>query len=67
MDFPPHYNVKEKEVLQTSEKYFVSNLPLIYAVMKYKDQMIAGMMENLMNHPENLTPNWLLTIKVIKF
>lgn len=43
----PRYDVKGKEVLQTNEKYFVSDLSLIYAVMGYKDRMIAGMLENL--------------------
>lgn len=43
----PRYDVKGKEVLQTNEKYFVSDLSLIYAVMGYKDRMIAGLLENL--------------------
>ncbi len=43
----PRYDVKGKEVLQTNEKYFVSDLSLIYSVMGYRDRMIAGMLENL--------------------
>ena len=43
----PRYDVKGKDVLQTNEKYFVSDLSLIYAVMGYKDRMIAGLLENL--------------------
>lgn len=41
------YDVKGKEILKTLEKYFVSDLSLIYAVMGYKDRMIAGMLENI--------------------
>jgi len=41
------YDVKGKEILKTLEKYFVSDLSLIYAVMGYKDRMIAGMLENV--------------------
>lgn len=43
----PRYDIKGKEILQTNEKYFVSDLSLIYSVMGYKDRMIAGMLENL--------------------
>lgn len=43
----PRYDIKGKERLQTNEKYFVSDLSLIYSVMGYKDRMIAGMLENL--------------------
>jgi predicted AAA+ superfamily ATPase len=41
------YNVKGKEILKTQEKYFVSDPALIYAVMGYKDRMIAGILENI--------------------
>ncbi|WP_455668961.1 ATP-binding protein [Phocaeicola sp.] len=41
------YDIKGKELLQTNEKYFVSDLSLIYAVMGYKDRLIAGALENL--------------------
>lgn len=43
----PRYDIKGKEILQTNEKYFVSDLSLIYAVMGYRDRLIAGMLENL--------------------
>ena len=33
--------------MQTNEKYFVSDLSLIYAVMGYKDRMISGALENI--------------------
>ena len=43
----PRYDIKGKEQLQTNEKYFVSDLSLIYAVMGYKDRMISGALENI--------------------
>ena len=43
----PRYDIKGKELLQSHEKYFVSDLSLIYAVMGYKDRMIAGALENM--------------------
>lgn len=43
----PRYDIKGKELLQTNEKYFVSDLSLGYAVMGYKDRMIAGALENI--------------------
>ena len=38
----PRYDIKGKELLQTNEKYYVSDLSLIYALMGYKDRLIAG-------------------------
>ena len=32
----PRYDIKGKEILQTNEKYFVSDLSLIYSVMGYR-------------------------------
>ena len=43
----PRYDIKGKEQLQTNEKYFVSDLSLVYAVMGYKDRMISGALENM--------------------
>lgn len=43
----PRYDIKGKDLLQTNEKYFVSDLSLIYAVMGYKDRMISGALENI--------------------
>lgn len=43
----PRYDIKGKELLQTNEKYFISDLSLIYAVMGYKDRMISGALENI--------------------
>ena len=41
------YDIKGKELLQTNEKYFVSDLSLIYAVMGCRDRFIAGALENV--------------------
>lgn len=38
---------RANEILQTNEKYFVSDLSLIYSVMGYRDRLIGGMLENL--------------------
>lgn len=43
----PRYDIKGKELLQTNEKYFISDLSLMYAVMGYKDRMISGALENI--------------------
>lgn len=43
----PRYDIKGKEILQTNEKYFVSDLSLVYALMGYKERMIAGALENI--------------------
>lgn len=43
----PRYDIKGKEILQTNEKYFVSDLSLVYAVMGYKNRMISGILENI--------------------
>ncbi len=41
------YDIKGKELLKTQEKFFVSDTALIYAVMGYRDRMIAGVLENI--------------------
>jgi uncharacterized protein len=41
------YDIKGKEILKTQEKFFVSDLSLVYAMMGYRDRMIGGMLENL--------------------
>ena len=43
----PRYDLKGREQLQVNEKYFVSDLSLIYAVMGYKDRQISGALENI--------------------
>ena len=41
------YDIKGKELLKTNEKYYVSDLSLIYSVRGYTPELIAGMLENL--------------------
>lgn len=43
----PRYDVKGKEILQTNEKYYIGDQSLVYAVMGYKDRLIAGILENI--------------------
>lgn len=43
----PRYDIKGKEVLKTNEKYFIADQSLLYAVMGYKDRLIAGILENI--------------------
>jgi predicted AAA+ superfamily ATPase len=41
------YDIKGKEILKTQEKFFVSDLSLVYAMMGNRDRMISGMLENI--------------------
>ena len=41
------YDIRGKEILKTLEKFYVSDVSLIYATMGYKDQMISGLLENI--------------------
>lgn len=41
------YDVKGKEILKTQEKFYVSDVSLIYALMGYKNRMISGILENV--------------------
>ena len=43
----PRYDLKGKELLQTNEKYFVSDLSLIYSRKGYTPELISGLLENL--------------------
>ena len=43
----PRYDIKGRELLKTQEKYFVGDHSLLYAVMGYKDRLIAGVLENI--------------------
>jgi len=43
----PRYDIKGKEVLQTNEKYYVSDVSLIYSVLGYRDRFISGILENI--------------------
>jgi len=41
------YDIKGKEILKTQEKFYVSDVSLIYATMGYRDRMISGILENI--------------------
>jgi len=41
------FDVKGKEILKTQEKYYAADTALLYAVMGYKDRIIAGVLENI--------------------
>src|SRR5690554_2259778 len=41
------YDIKGKEILKTQEKFFASDVALIYALMGNRDRMISGILENL--------------------
>ena len=40
------YDIKGKKILETQEKYYLSDLGLRHAVMGYRDNDIAGILEN---------------------
>lgn len=41
------YDLKGKEILRTQEKFYLADISLLYATMGYRDQMIAGVLENI--------------------
>mgnify|MGYP000151773161 CR=1 FL=1 len=41
------YDIKGKELLKTQEKFYVSDVSLLYAVLGYTDQKISGILENI--------------------
>ncbi|MCC5916395.1 MAG: ATP-binding protein [Cryomorphaceae bacterium] len=43
----PRYDLKGKEILKTQEKFYVSDISLVYATMGYRDRNIAGILENI--------------------
>lgn len=43
----PRYDVKGKEILKTQEKFYVSDLSILYAVMGNRSRMISGILENV--------------------
>lgn len=43
----PRYDVKGKEILKTQEKFYVSDLSVIYALMGFRNRMISGILENV--------------------
>ncbi|MCE5348195.1 MAG: ATP-binding protein [Bacteroidales bacterium] len=43
----PRYDIKGKEILKTSEKYYLGDQSLLYSVMGYRDRQISGILENI--------------------
>ena len=43
----PRYDIKGREVLKTQEKFYVSDISLVYATLGYRDRMISGILENM--------------------
>lgn len=43
----PRYDIKGKEILKTQEKFYISDVSLLYATMGYRDRMISGVLENI--------------------
>src|SRR5690606_22287568 len=43
----PRFDIKGKEILKTLEKFYVSDISIIYATMGNRDRMIAGILENI--------------------
>jgi len=41
------YDIKGKELLKTQEKFYVSDLSVIYSLMGYRNRMISGLLENV--------------------
>ena len=41
------YDIKGKEILKTQEKFYLSDVGLLYATMGYRDTMISGILENI--------------------
>ncbi len=43
----PRFDIKGKRILETQEKYYLSDLGLRHAVLGYRDNDIAGLLENV--------------------
>jgi predicted AAA+ superfamily ATPase len=43
----PRYDIKGKEILKTQEKFYASDVSLVYAMMGYRDRIISGILENI--------------------
>lgn len=41
------YDIKGKEILKTQEKFYASDVSILYATMGYRDRMISGILENI--------------------
>ncbi|MBN2728986.1 MAG: ATP-binding protein [Bacteroidales bacterium] len=43
----PRYDIKGKEILKTQEKFYLSDVSLLYATLGYRDRLMAGILENI--------------------
>src|SRR5690606_37132450 len=43
----PRYDIRGKEILKTQEKFYASDISLMYATMGFRGSMISGILENL--------------------
>lgn len=43
----PRFDIKGKEILKTQEKFYVSDISIVYATMGNGDRMISGILENI--------------------
>jgi uncharacterized protein len=41
------YDIKGKELLKTQEKFYMSDVSLLYATMGFKDRLLSGVLENM--------------------
>lgn len=57
----PRFDIKGKRLLETQEKYFISDLGLRHATMGYRDNDIGGMLENVV-FLELLQRGWTVNI-----
>ncbi|MCK9508702.1 MAG: DUF4143 domain-containing protein [Pigmentiphaga sp.] len=43
----PRYDIRGKEILKTQEKFYVSDISIVYALKGYRDRIIAGVLKNI--------------------
>ena len=43
----PRYDMKGKEILKTQEKFYLSDVSLLYSTLGLRDRMISGVLENI--------------------
>lgn len=57
----PRYDIKGKRLLETQEKYFLNDLGIRHAIMGYRENDIAGILENVV-YLELLRRGYTITI-----
>lgn len=57
----PRFDIKGKRLLETQEKYFLADLGIRHAVMGYRDNDIAGVLENVV-YMELLSRGYTITV-----